>query len=106
MDDCSNHFYRYCYPWSFEGLAVGLLVSVIMFIHSYSKLPVIRLNASGCELRSSVDRSAIATRILDYYGSSIQVIYLQGYLFLEQRIILLMVFVNEFPDETCLFYAF
>lgn len=65
----------------FEGLAVGLLVSVIMFIHSYSKLPVIRLNASGCELRSSVDRSAIATRILDYYGSSIQVIYLQGYLF-------------------------
>ena len=65
----------------FEGLAIGVMVSVIMFIHSYSKLPVIRLNVSGCELRSSVDRSPIATRTLDYYGSSIQVIYLQGYLF-------------------------
>lgn len=64
-----------------EGLATGLLVSVVMFIHSYSLLPVIRLSANGSELRSSVDRSPSAMRILNQYGATIEVINLQGYLF-------------------------
>ncbi len=40
-----------------QGLAVGLLVSIAVFVFNYSRLPVVRLNTSGIEHRSSVDRS-------------------------------------------------
>lgn len=63
------------------GLAVGLFVSVVVFVFNYSRLPVVRLSASGAERRSAVDRSAAATRHLSEHGSAIEVLELQGYLF-------------------------
>ena len=63
------------------GLALGLGFSVVMFVYNYSRLPVVRLTASGTELRSSVDRSTEAARVLSQRGSSIYAIQLQGYLF-------------------------
>lgn len=64
-----------------QGLAAGLMVSVAMFVYSYSRLPVVRLSASGAELRSSVDRSPAAMSLLTRHGSTIEGVYLQGYLF-------------------------
>ena len=64
-----------------EGLAVGLIVSVALFVFNYSRLPVVRLNTSGIEHRSSVDRSPTASRFLSKHGDCIEIIQLQGYLF-------------------------
>lgn len=64
-----------------EGLAVGLLVSVAVFVFNYARLPIVRLNGNGIEYRSSVDRSASATRFLSRHGEAIEIIQLQGYLF-------------------------
>ncbi|MEW9835809.1 cyclic nucleotide-binding domain-containing protein [Mesorhizobium marinum] len=64
-----------------EGLAVGLLVSIAVFVFNYSRLPVVRLNTSGVEHRSSVDRSSSASRLLSRHGDAIEIVQLQGYLF-------------------------
>ena len=64
-----------------QGLAVGLLVSIAVFVFNYSRLPVIRLYASGAEHRSSVDRSSSASRFLSGHGEAIEIMQLQGYLF-------------------------
>ncbi len=64
-----------------EGLAVGLMVSIGVFVFNYSRLPVVRLNTSGTEHRSSVDRSPAASRFLGGHGDAIEIIQLQGYLF-------------------------
>lgn len=64
-----------------QGLAVGLLVSIAVFVFNYSRLPVVRLNTSGIEHRSSVDRSSQASRLLSRHGDAIEIVQLQGYLF-------------------------
>ncbi|MDX1604575.1 MAG: SulP family inorganic anion transporter [Candidatus Competibacterales bacterium] len=63
------------------GLLAGLLVSVALFVYSYSRLPVVRLSKSGREQRSSLDRPPAARRRLADEGDSIEVVVLQGYLF-------------------------
>ncbi|CAO3353691.1 SLC26A/SulP transporter family protein [Azospirillum palustre] len=64
-----------------EGLALGLAVSLAMFVYSYSRLPVIRGRHSGAELRSRVDRSPTASLHLTGAGAAIEAMQLQGYLF-------------------------
>lgn len=63
------------------GMAVGLAASVITFVFSYARLPVIRLAASGRDQRSSTDRSPAALQVLDDNGGSIHILELQNYLF-------------------------
>ncbi|GAB3441691.1 SLC26A/SulP transporter family protein [Insolitispirillum peregrinum] len=63
------------------GLALGLAISVVMFVYTYSRLPVVRMVATGTELRSSVDRSTAALQRLNSQGQRIHVLQLQGYLF-------------------------
>ncbi|MGD9478611.1 SulP family inorganic anion transporter [Shinella sp. G-2] len=63
------------------GMAVGLAASVITFVFSYARLPVIRLAASGRDRRSSTDRSPAALQVLDDNGGSIHILELQNYLF-------------------------
>lgn len=64
-----------------EGLALGLAVSLAMFVYSYSRLTVIRGRHSGAELRSRVDRSPAASLHLSGAGAAIEAMQLQGYLF-------------------------
>ncbi len=64
-----------------EGLLVGILVSAGVFIYNYSKLPVIRLEATGADRRSMVDRSAAASTQLQAHGNATVILRLQGYLF-------------------------
>ncbi|MBP2298635.1 SulP family inorganic anion transporter [Azospirillum picis] len=64
-----------------EGLALGLAVSLAMFVYSYSRLPVIRSRHSGADLRSRVDRSPAAGLHLTNAGMAIEALQLQGYLF-------------------------
>ncbi|MFT5654981.1 MAG: SulP family sulfate permease [Arenicella sp.] len=64
-----------------QGLATGLLVSSAVFVFKYSRLPVVRLRATGVERRSTVDRSPSAIKFLSDHGECIEVVQLQGYLF-------------------------
>lgn len=63
------------------GLVLGLAFSVVMFVYNYARLPVVRMEADGRQLRSGVDRSPEAVRALDQKGEQIHVLRLQGYLF-------------------------
>ena len=64
-----------------EGLAIGLLVSSAVFVFRYSRLPVVRLRATGVEQRSTIDRSPSAIKFLSEHGNAIEIVQLQGYLF-------------------------
>ena len=64
-----------------EGLIVGLIVSAVVFVLNYARLPVVRLNATGVERRSTVDRASDCVKYLSHHGGKIQIVQLQGYLF-------------------------
>jgi SulP family sulfate permease len=64
-----------------EGLIVGLIVSAVVFVLNYARLPVVRLNATGVERRSTVDRASECVKYLSHHGGKIQIVQLQGYLF-------------------------
>jgi len=87
-----------------QGLAIGLLVSSIVFVFKYSRLPVVRLHATGVERRSTVDRSPSAIKFLSDYGSCIEVVQLQGYLFFgtADRVVDLVCRRLEDPEKTTL----
>ncbi|MDH6233117.1 SulP family sulfate permease [Mesorhizobium soli] len=63
------------------GMAAGLICSVVTFVFNYARLPVIRLAASGHNRRSSNDRSAAASHLLNENGHRIHILELQNYLF-------------------------
>jgi SulP family sulfate permease len=64
-----------------EGVGVGILAAVIMFIHNYSRVEVVTHAFSGAELRSNVDRSVRDLRLLREQGAQIYVLRLQGFIF-------------------------
>jgi SulP family sulfate permease len=64
-----------------EGLIAGLIVSAVLFVLNYARLPVVRLNATGVERRSTVDRASECVKYLGHHGGKIQIVQLQGYLF-------------------------
>ena len=64
-----------------EGLIAGLIVSAVVFVLNYARLPVVRLNATGIERRSTVDRASECVKYLSRHGGKIQIVQLQGYLF-------------------------
>ena len=64
-----------------QGVGVGILAAVIMFIHNYSRVDVVTHSLSGAELRSNVDRSVRELRLLRESGAQIYVLRLQGFIF-------------------------
>ena len=63
------------------GVAVGLAISVVLFVTEYSRTKVIRHVLSGVSCRSNVVRRPEHDRILDEVGDSVFVLKLQGFLF-------------------------
>ena len=64
-----------------EGVAVGIVLAILLFVHSYSKLSVIKASMTGAEHVSNVDRNREESRYLDQHGHELQIIVLQGFLF-------------------------
>ncbi|MBT5861265.1 MAG: cyclic nucleotide-binding domain-containing protein [Alphaproteobacteria bacterium] len=64
-----------------EGVGVGIVLSIILFVHSYSKLSVIKASMSGAEHASNIDRHPQERSFLDERGENIQIFGLQGFLF-------------------------
>ena len=63
------------------GIAVGILVSMILFVLEYSQIRVIRQEFSGKGYRSNIDRSHAENQLLRNLGHRILVYRLQGYIF-------------------------
>ncbi len=64
-----------------EGVGVGIIAAVVMFIHNYSRVDVVTHAFSGTELRSNVERPVRDLRTLSEQGEQIYVLRLQGFIF-------------------------
>jgi sulfate permease, SulP family len=64
-----------------QGIAVGLLAAVALFIINYSRVSVVKYRLSGRSYRSRVNRAGHQCQVLADQGEQIQILQLQGYLF-------------------------
>lgn len=64
-----------------EGIAVGILAGVILFVVNYSRIDVVKYAVTGEYYRSNVDRSPPDKKILKEKGAQLWVLRLQGFIF-------------------------
>jgi len=64
-----------------EGVGVGIIAAVVIFIHNYSRVQVVTHTHSGTEVRSHVERPLRELRFLRDHGTQIYVLRLQGFIF-------------------------
>jgi SulP family sulfate permease len=64
-----------------QGVGVGIIAAVLMFIHNYSRVDVVTHAFNGADLRSNVDRPVRDLRVLRDAGASIYILRLQGFIF-------------------------
>ncbi len=64
-----------------EGVGVGIVSAIILFIHNYSRVDVVTHALSGADLQSNVDRSVREVRSLREQGQQICILRLQGFIF-------------------------
>jgi len=64
-----------------EGVAVGVVLATVLFVHKYSQLSVIKTALDGAEHVSNIDRHKDDQDYLDKQGYLVQIFVLQGFLF-------------------------
>ena len=64
-----------------EGVITGLLLSVVLFVISYSKVEIIKHELTGTTFHSNVERSESFKKIVEDSGKKILILPLQGYIF-------------------------
>ena len=64
-----------------EGIVIGLLMSIALFVIKYSKVEVIKYELSGKTYSSNVGRSEQMKKILEDNGDKIFILPLQGFVF-------------------------
>jgi SulP family sulfate permease len=64
-----------------EGIVLGVLAGVVLFVFNYSRVSVIRSIGSGTALRSNLVRPEPVRSLLRRHGGEIFVLKLQGYIF-------------------------
>jgi sulfate permease, SulP family len=64
-----------------QGMAVGLLAAVVLFVINYSRVSVIKYALNGRSYRSRVNRNGRQYQVLAEQGEQTQMLQLQGYLF-------------------------
>jgi SulP family sulfate permease len=64
-----------------EGVGVGILASVLIFIVNYSRVDVVSQSIPGSTMRSNVVRSPEQRRILRERGGQVHILRLKGFLF-------------------------
>jgi SulP family sulfate permease len=90
-----------------QSILVGVVAAIILFVIKYSRIRVVRYEASGTDLRSNLVRDIEQNLVLKEHGHQVRMFKLQGYLFfgtagsLYQRV---MNFV-EAPENESLKYV-
>ena len=64
-----------------EGIAVGVLAAVIMFVVSYSQINAVKNTLSGKTYRSKVERPLLHRQALQEKGGQIFILRMQGFIF-------------------------
>ena len=64
-----------------QGIGVGLVVTIILFVVSYSRINVIRHAIPGSAYNSRVTRSRSQRALLDIEGDQLQIFKLNGFVF-------------------------
>ena len=64
-----------------EGIVIGLLMSIALFVINYSKVEVGKYELTGKTFNSNVERSEYLRKILDDNGDHIFILPLQGFIF-------------------------
>jgi len=64
-----------------EGVITGLLMSVVLFVVSYSKVEIIKHELTGKTFHSNVERSESVKKIIDDSGDQTLILPLQGFIF-------------------------
>lgn len=64
-----------------QGVVIGILAAIFLFVIKYSRIKFIRYEASGTNLRSNISRDADQISVLNKHGNQIHIFTLQGYLF-------------------------
>ncbi len=64
-----------------EGVAVGIVLSALIFVHAYSRISNVRAVLRGHEHSSNVDRDPREQAYLDHNGDKLLIYQLQGFLF-------------------------
>lgn len=64
-----------------EGIVVGLIMSMILFVVNYSKVDVIKHELNGQTFHSNVERSENEKSIIQRQGDQISILSLQGFIF-------------------------
>lgn len=64
-----------------EGIAIGILVSALLFLINYSKINVIRLATTRVRYPSTTVRPLLYERLLTQRGEQLAIVTLQGYIF-------------------------
>ena len=64
-----------------QGVLVGLVSAIVLFVVKYSRISAIRYVGSGRDFMSNVDRNAAEQEVLQHHGGELMIVALQGYLF-------------------------
>ena len=64
-----------------EGVVLGLVAAIVLFVIDYSRTSVIRHTLSGVDFRSRVNRSTDQRAVLDAQGGQLYLLELQGFIF-------------------------
>jgi len=64
-----------------QGVLVGLLSAIVLFVINYSRINVVRYALTGKERGSNVERNSAEAKFLRENGEQILILKLQGYLF-------------------------
>ncbi len=64
-----------------QGVAVGMLVAIVIFVVKYSHVSVVKHILSGTNFHSNVDRAPLQKQVLSEKGGSIYILKLQGFIF-------------------------
>lgn len=64
-----------------EGVALGVLVTVVLFVVNYSRIDVVKHMLDGANYNSRVTRGRRQRQYLDEEGGQILILQLQGYIF-------------------------
>ena len=64
-----------------EGVAVGIVATIILFVVEYSQISIVKQELSGSVFRSNIDRSFEENALLKDLGQYIWILRLQGFIF-------------------------
>jgi len=64
-----------------EGVGVGILVAVVIFVYNYSRVSVVKQALSGIHYHSNVDRTPDQQQMLTEKGDALYLLKLQGFIF-------------------------